>query len=403
MTWAHNHTIRASAVDMSQEQTITRYEGYLKLDPGNVQLLAALGDLYHRAGRFDEALGCLDRCLELDPALAGARGNRANVLISAHRFADAEQALRDLIATSPDPALLHNLGLTLFYQHRWAEALEQFEQARQAGLTDLQNTRYSASSLHQLGRIDEAVTLCKQALAGAGDDALAGYLSVLEMDSGNITEGHVRAQGVLERDPTNPDAALTESMWCIEQQDIEQAERWVNVCLQSGSGQARGLFAKGLVHMYKQEHAQSIAAIEAALQHTPGHVGTLVTLGWARFAARDIPGAERTFREAIAADGSFGEAHGGLAMTLIFQNRREEARRESQIARRLNPESLGAIWARGSLMALDGNTKAGEATVAAALQRSVTADGKTLMDHIQLFTRQQAARGSSTTPQPPQQ
>jgi Tfp pilus assembly protein PilF len=144
--------------------------------------------------------------------------------------------------------------------------------------------------------------------------------------------------------------------------------------------------------MYRQEHAEAIHAIEAALSHTPNHVGTLVTLAWARFAARDVAGAERTFRQAVAADGSFAEAHGGLAVMLIFQKRLEEARRETQIAQRLNPNSLGAVWARGSLLALGGRRETGEALVAAALQRPLTADGKTIFDHIQQYMRQQAAR-----------
>ncbi len=131
----------------------------------------------------------------------------------------------------------------------------------------------------------------------------------------------------------------------------------------------------------------------------PRHVGTLVTLGWARFAAHDIPGAERTFREAIAADATFGEAHGGLAVTLIFQKRLEEARRETQVAQRLNPNSLGAVWARGALLALDGKRERGEALVAGALNRPLTADGKTAFDHIQMFLRQQAARSAPTPKQ----
>src|SRR5262249_30486770 len=182
----------------------------------------------------------------------------------------------------------------------------------------------------------------------------------------------------------------------IEQQEIDLAQQHAETVLRVEPDNARGWFAKGLVHMWRQEHAEAITAIETALERTPDHVGTIVTLGWARFAAREVLGAERTFRRAIEADGTFDEAHGGLAVTLIFQKRIDEARRETQIARRLSPNSLGAIWARGTLLALGGRKEAGEALVAAALQRPLTADGKTMFDHIQQFMRQQAARSEGT-------
>jgi len=251
--------------------------------------------------------------------------------------------------------------------------------------------------MHHLGEVEQAIEMCNEWLARAPDDiGLNGYLSVLQMDQGDMTAASQRAEDVLKQEPDNPDAALVASMWRIEQQEIDLAQQHAETVLRVEPDNARGWFAKGLVHMWRQEHAEAITAIETALERTPDHVGTIVTLGWARFAARDVLGAERTFRRAIEADGTFAEAHGGLAVTLIFQKRIDEARRETQIARRLSPNSLGAIWARGTLLALGGRKEAGEALVAAALQRPLTADGKTMLDHIQQFMRQQAARSEGT-------
>jgi tetratricopeptide (TPR) repeat protein len=325
-------------------------------------------------------------------------GRIASVMISQHRFEEAERLLRSLTATGEaDPALLHNLGLTLYYQKRWSEALERFRQARERGLADAHNVLYEAYALHRLGEVEQAAQACREWLEAHPDTALNGYLAVLEMDSGDMTAANRRAEEVLKQHPDNADAALVAGMWQVEQQQIEQAERHFDNVLQAEPDSPRAWFAKGLVHLYRQEHRAAIAAIETALKSMPGNVGTLVTLAWARFAARDIPGAERTFREAIAADGTFGEAHGGLAVTLILQNRRDEARRAAQVAQRLNPNSLGAVWARGALLALDGKREHGEALVAAALNRPLTADGKTVFDHIQIFMREQAARASPTS------
>lgn len=100
------------------EAAIQRYEKYARVDTGNAVLQLSLGDLYHQAGRFAEAIACYERCLAQAPDHKAARSRLASVLISQHRFAEAEESLRRLIAEGEsDPGLLHNLGLTLYYQN----------------------------------------------------------------------------------------------------------------------------------------------------------------------------------------------------------------------------------------------------------------------------------------------
>ena len=373
---------------------ITRYEGYRKLDPDNVSLLMTLADLYHQAGRFDEAQACYAHCLTLDPGNVAAKSLSANVMISQRRYADAEASLRMLTkGAQPDSVLLHNLGISLFYQKRWSAALGAFRRATQSGLQDRLNVLYTAHSMHRLGDVSGGARLCREWLEHHPDPGLEGYLAVLEMDDGAMEQASQRALAVLAHQPDNADAALVAGMWRLENQEIDAAQSHVTTVLKAEPESARGLFAQGLIHLYKQEHAQAIASIEAALKFMPNHVGTVTTLGWAHFAARDIAAAERTFRRALGIDRNFGEAHGGLSVTLVFQNRLQEARHEARIAHRLDPTSLGAVWASGSLMALDGKRESGEALIASALHQPITQDGKNAMEHLLRFLCQQAARG----------
>ena len=147
---------------------------------------------------------------------------------------------------------------------------------------------------------------------------------------------------------------------------------------------------------------RSIAAIERVLAVAPKHVGTLTTLGWAKFTGGDAAGAEQAFRRAIAADRTFGEAHGGLAVVLLCMDRRTEAHRESALARRLDPNGFGAAWSRAAEMALDGDRVRGEAVLTAALKRPIGPDGRSLLDHLQVTMRAQAARApENAAPAPP--
>ncbi|HLQ26273.1 MAG TPA: tetratricopeptide repeat protein, partial [Acidiferrobacterales bacterium] len=76
------------------EQAIERYEGYIKVDSRNPLLWLNLGDLYHQAARFDQAIACYERCLLHKPGHAPARSRLASVMISLHRFDQAEKLLK---------------------------------------------------------------------------------------------------------------------------------------------------------------------------------------------------------------------------------------------------------------------------------------------------------------------
>jgi tetratricopeptide (TPR) repeat protein len=380
----------------ASQESVARYEAYLKADPDNPHLLVALGDLYHRSGKFDQALGCYEKCLAGNPEHSIALSRVASVLISQHRFVEAERALRRaLSAGEPDAALLHNLGLSLYCQQRWAEALDAFRQAQALGLDAIDNVRYRTYALHHLGDTEHAIEACKQWLERDPGEAVNGYLAILEMDHGDMPSAHQRAEAVLAKHPDNPDAALVQGMWLTEHQEIDSARGHFEAVVRAEPENPRGWLGIGLVRLYQEETAAAIEAIETAFRQMPKHVGTLVTLGWAKFANRDLAGAEQTFRQAIALDRNFGEAHGGLAITLVFLKRYGEARRATRLALKLNPQGFGAIYAQGALLALDGKRPEGEAKVAKALLRSVTADGLPLIEHVRTYLRRQMARASA--------
>jgi tetratricopeptide (TPR) repeat protein len=207
-----------------KEQAIGRCEAYLRHDPKNPVLLTMLGDLYHQAGRFDEALAHHQKCLADNPTHTLAFGRIANVQISQHRFHEAEQTLRQILDVGEsDPALLHNLGLSLYYQQRWQEALDAFERARQLGLNDAKNALYRAYARHHLADVAGATEACQESLALAPSNTANGYLALLQMDSGDMLSAHELAQAVLAREPDNTDAALVEGMWFAEQQEPDRA------------------------------------------------------------------------------------------------------------------------------------------------------------------------------------
>jgi len=374
----------------SLELSIAKHESYVKADPHNALLWLALGDLYHRAARFEEAVAAFERCLVESPRHSAARSRIASVRISQHRFSEAEAILLELVGEEPDQApLLYNLGLAQFYQDKWREAQENFDRALSLGLKTRDNLAYLTRSLHRLGKMREAIESGSRWAAEAQDDASKAYLALLEMDDGNMPRARELAQEVLARDPENLHASAVAGAWSVERQDMEAAERFFNNVLRREPENPRAWLGMGLVQLYQQKHAEAIAALEKAVSLMPDNSGTIVTLGWARLAAKDARGAERTFRQAVAVDRNFAEAHGGLASTLALQARVDEAQQEVRVALRLDRAGFGASFARAVLLKIRGKEELAKELLAKVLQQAPAEGAQPLIEHLRIYGAKQ--------------
>jgi tetratricopeptide (TPR) repeat protein len=367
---------------------IGRYESYVRADPGNPLLWLNLGDLYHKASRLDEAIACFERCLHDHPEYSSARSQLASVMLTQHRFPEAERVLRQLLRESkPDASLFFNLGLSLYYQQCWPEAEEYFAKAKALGLASPDCYAYLARCRHYAGDMTQAIQLCQQWVDAAHDAESRGYLALLHMDHGDVAEAAKLAEEVLRSSPENTHAALVLGTASIESQEIARASEQFERILAREPDNARAWLGIGLARLYQQQHAAAVTALEKATQLLPESVGIRVTLGWATITARDLVRAEQVFRDALEIDHNFGEAHGGLAVALALQARVEQARESISRARRLDPHGFGAVFAQTILLKIQGKDQLATDILARMLLQAPRLDGKTLIEQIELFTR----------------
>jgi len=372
---------------------IARYESFAKADPDNALIWISLGDLYHRAGRFDEAAASFERALLAEPGNAAAKSRLAGVAISRHDFAGAERTLRELVdAGDAHPALFHDLGLALLHQKRFDEALAALEHADPEHAPAVWLRR--AQAHHQGGDTARAVECARAWAARTPGVAAEGYVALLEYDHGDLASARQRAAAVLEQDPENADASVVIGTWAAEQQDMERAEALFGNVVAREPESPRGWWGLGLMHLYRREFEPALRNMEQARTCQPGNAGLVTTIAWAHFLSGDLARAEATFRDAIAADRTFGEAHGGLAVVLSAQGRAEEARREIRRARGLAPIGFGHAYAQSVLLAKEGKTDEATRLLAEVFERRPAPDAPTLLEAVQIFARREAARAA---------
>jgi Flp pilus assembly protein TadD len=216
-----------------------------------------------------------------------------------------------------------------------------------------------------------------------------GYVSMLQMDHGDMEEAWQRAEAVLKIQPDNPDANVVMGTWRMEHQHADSALAHFQKVVEREPDNPRAWQGLGIVYMYRQDFAQAIRHLEKALELMPGHATNHLVIGWAKLAAQDFAGSEIAFHRAVAADRNFGEAHGGLACALVFQRKIDLARAEIAKARGLDPNGFGAVFAQSIILKLMGKEELSTKILTKLLEQTPLPRSKPLIGHIQDYLRTQ--------------
>lgn len=153
------------------DQAIELMTKAIEEDDGVYYFHGNLGEVYRSLGRFDEAITCCRRAIDI----YGVNPDALNVLgASLHAIGEideAEEVLRRAIEFKPDLAVAHgNLGNVLRTREKLDEAVEAYERA-------IHLNPAFAGAHAALGGVRHA--------QGRPEDAIACYNKALELDSGN--------------------------------------------------------------------------------------------------------------------------------------------------------------------------------------------------------------------------
>jgi Tfp pilus assembly protein PilF len=147
--------------------------------------------------------------------------------------------------------------------------------------------------------------------------------------------------------------------------------------------QASPLVREGEALLAKGDAAAAKAKFEAQLATHKDDVRAWLGLGLAEEVLGDVKAAEKAYREAIAVDGSFAEAHNNLALLLRDADRLPEAVTELEQAVHADPKLASA---RTNLaMAYEDEGRAGDANEAYAAAVKLTPDDAMLRLNYGLF------------------
>ena len=214
---------------------VRAYQRGLEVEPGNVELLNAMGFALFQQGNSEEAMVVLEKALAIDPGHWKAHNNMALASIDMGELELAEAHYLESLAIEPQAAIYNDLGFVLERQGLSEDAAAAYRKA-------LEMDPESATAHYNLGA----------SLARGGDFAAA--------------ESHFRA--ALEKSPsTQAWAGLGIVQW--QQEREEEAIHSLRAAIASDRGNAAAYDALGTILMEQGRADDAVAVYQALIESQP--------------------------------------------------------------------------------------------------------------------------------------
>lgn len=192
-----------SAGRLAEAERLTR--DVLKKDPLDTFAIRLLAALALRIGRTEDAIGLLERCLELSPDFQLARHNYAMALARRQRFDEAILQIDRLLRAEPrNPNYLLAKGTCLVQKGDFEDALDILEDVVAAYPNQAGAQMNFGHALKAVGRLDESVGAYRHAI-GLRPATGEAYWSLANLKTFRFEEADVERMRAELDDDGDPD------------------------------------------------------------------------------------------------------------------------------------------------------------------------------------------------------
>lgn len=191
------------------DRAVADLKTYVQANADVAETQSGYGTFLLEQGRPEEAEKALCQAIQLDPALAGARINLAELYRATGEGGKSEQTYAEAVAADPDRAdLRYGHGLSLVRQKAIEEAIGELKTAVRLNPGNARYRTTAAIALDSVGRMEDAFALFDPALAdGATDPDLLGTAIQIGLKLRRYGETLRFAEALARLQPDNPQIA----------------------------------------------------------------------------------------------------------------------------------------------------------------------------------------------------
>ncbi len=213
-------------------------------------------------------------------------------------------------------------GFALAAQKKWAEAIDDLEQAK--------NVKAEPSTLNQLGKAYFTV--------GENQKAVSALREAAKLDPKNAESHRLMAEALLQLGGRTSSDSQKRSYFADALTEADKALR-----LQPSSSDAR--YMVGRAALGAGAYQQSVEALSKVLEQKPNHCNAMANMGKAFMALKDWPNALASLNNATSCSPSMGLAWENKGFVLQKQKKYDDAIAAYEQALRVKPDS--AIATKG--------------------------------------------------------
>ncbi len=285
---------------------------------GNYEALFGLGNVFLGERRFDQAVECFRKALQLKPDHGGALQNLGIALHSMGLFREAHECLTTLVRLTPDNPAAH------FYSAMTSQALGLQQEAIHALQECLRLKPSSAEAwhrlailLHQQGRIADATGALEKAVAAAPrQHLLHNDLGILLAQQGRMREAISHFEQAVKLQSRFVDAYCNLGAALHSEGRLAEAQKCYKKALSIKQDHSRAHCNLGLILKDNGKTDEAIACFRKALSFSPNDVQAHDALANALREKGLLEESIQHYRSALAVDPDFHTARMNLAHQL---------------------------------------------------------------------------------------
>ena len=308
--------------------------------PHNYRALNNLGHTLAKQERYEEAVECIKKSLDLKPNYAEAFNNLGHINLA---IGDAQTALdfsSKALQLRPSFGKAHqNLGNALVALDRPEEALPHYHTALESSRDSCSIRNNLGLALAKLGRMSEAIQNYREALKLAPDDPeILTNLGLALARQGDYAAANRSYEKALTGDPEYAEAHHAMGMAMGEQGDLDKAARCYAAAVRINPGYAEAFNNLGLLLAGQGRADEAIRQYTRAVAVDPAFAEAHNNLGAVLAQQGRLAEAAGHFSQAVKLKPAFADAHNNLGNAMTMKKRYEEAIHHYHEALRLNPE-----------------------------------------------------------------
>lgn len=219
-------------------------------------------------------------------------------------------------------------------------------------------------ALHRLGRPDDAIELgMRSQLHATLQKEICGLLANLLIDAGRCSD----ARPFVERAHGTADGCTASGLLALDILDRQSALALFRQAVSLDPHSGRAWLGEGLCLLDGGNHTAAAPCFDQATALLERHVDAWAVAAWVHLLNQGLSQARTRFERACHVDSGFAEAHGGLAIVCLYEDRIDDAEIHAAQALQLSRACLSGLLAHSLLLA-----KAGDFSAAQRVRESIS-------------------------------